>query len=152
MCVLQCECACVCLVCVCVCVFVLQLFWAWLKGTRFCLLFSVCDSDTQLLFVLNTLCFIMSGVLPRATGAVPAVKAYAKARTALAKRVPKPQKTGNNATDKERADTRDLFMDVIDHCVWDPSNIVPLYGTLRQRLKEAESPTGEFDFKVCTTV
>ena len=80
------------------------------------------------------------------TGAIPFVKAFAKARFALAKRVPKIAKIGNNSIDKERADTRDLFMDVIDHCVGDSFHIVPLCGTFRQRLKDAEVPSGYLYF------
>ena len=77
------------------------------RRSLFVLFSSVCEPYTSPYFVLAGWCFVMSGVLPKTTGAILAAKAFAKGRTALAKRVPKPAMIGNDATDRERADTRD---------------------------------------------
>ena len=78
------------------------------------------------------------------SGSVSAkVLPIAKAHTALAKKVPKPPKTGNKSKDEEANSRRELMMDLISHMQWDGSHILPLYGTLKKRLAESGKPVGE---------
>ena len=75
------------------------------------------------------------------------VVATAKAHTALAKKIPRPQKTGNAQQDQELETQRELFMQLIDHCIWDGKHILPLYGALTHRLSSAGQPQGDGYFK-----
>jgi hypothetical protein len=78
--------------------------------------------------------------------------AMAKAHTILAKRVPAVQATGNKSKDDEKRSQLELFMDLIDHCQWDSSQNMPLYGTLKRRLAECGKPVGDDYFKEVSSV
>lgn len=59
-------------------------------------------------------------------------------RTPLAERVPKAAPTGNMAVDSEKAGLRRMFQEIIDHCIYDASHIMPLYSVLTERVEDAQ--------------
>lgn len=66
--------------------------------------------------------------------------------TAVALRVPKPKKTGNEMVDTSKDAERELLMVLIDNCIWDSSHIMPLHNLLMKRLASGPQDTGGNSF------
>lgn len=66
--------------------------------------------------------------------------------------LPKVNKTGNEARDKQAAAERNLLTNMIAACLDDGTHIVPLYDMLLQRSREAPVVAGDGDFQTLATV
>ena len=95
--------------------------------------FGFCDV-AHFLIVVRFVASVVSTLRVAMSSGSASAKALpiAKAHTALAKKVPKPPKTGNKSKDEEANSRRELMMDLISHMQWDGSHILPLYGTLNK--------------------
>jgi hypothetical protein len=90
----------------------------------------------------------MSSGAASSSGAQGASSVPPAARTAAALKVPKVIRTGNRVLDEEAEQRRECLMTIIDKCIQDPTNIMPLYFKLQHRQAEVSSAPSEGMFNV----